>query len=257
MFTKILYINLDRREDRNNHMLEQLKKINWTGEIERISGIDKLTLNYNDLDKIITPRAYNEVLNELNISTVPPGSYMSSGAVGCALSHRKAWINIKNNNHKKTLILEDDIFFDDDFNEKLNTYLNYIPDYELLYIGYHNLLDSSRIYNNYYNIPNSTVFGLYGYIVDKSIIDKLLSIFPINTQIDSYIMKIYPEIKVFQLEENKRIIHSEHSFTNKFGTDIQIIENYTNINTNQNHISINIIIFICIILYIVYNIILK
>lgn len=253
MFTKILYINLDRRPDRNEHINNQLTKIKWNGVTERISGIDGRLLNLNDVTHLIGSRASNEANNTEKI-TFAPGSYMTKGAVGCALSHREAWINILNHNHDKVLILEDDIYFDDKFNERLAEYLPNIPDYDLLYIGYHESWTKEKT-NNYYRVPNNVVFGLYGYIVDKRIAKLLLDMFPTEGQIDSEIKKIYPSIKVFHLNEDQRIIHSDHSFNNNLGTDIQVIEGYEDVKyINNDWLIIVVLIFLIILfLYIVKN----
>jgi GR25 family glycosyltransferase involved in LPS biosynthesis len=249
MFTKILYINLDRRPDRNDHIHQQLQKINWTGDVERISAIDGRQLDLNSISHLISNRASQEASNTQKIEFAP-GSYMTKGAVGCALSHREAWNAILNGHHDKVLILEDDIRFDDNFNDKLVEYLSNIPDYDLLYIGYHETWTKEQS-GPHYRVPNDVVFGLYGYIVDKRIAKKLLDMFPIEGQIDSEIKKIYPDIKVYHVNEDQRIIHSDHSFNNNLGTDIQVIEGYENIS-NNNYISIIlIIIMILIIIYLI------
>jgi len=228
MFTKILYINLDRRIDRNNNIQEQIKKINWTGDIERITAIDGRKLIIDNISHLIGKRASEEA-NSSVIIKFAPGSYMTKGAIGCALSHREAWLNILNGNHEKVLILEDDIHFDDNFNEKLIENLKDVPDYDLLYIGYHESRDNNNRYNHKYISPNNVVFGLYGYIVDKRIANKLLDMFPIEGQIDSEIQKIYKDIKVYVVNEDARVIYSDHSFDNSLGTDIQVIEPYDNV----------------------------
>ena len=231
MFSKILYINLDRRVDRKLNIQEQVHQINWNGDIEKISAIDGRKLIIDDIAHLIGTRASEEA-NSNVIIRFAPGSYMTKGAVGCALSHREAWINILNGSHDKVLILEDDIRFDDQFNEKLNYYLQDTPDYDLLYIGYHDSRNNNTRYNDKYIRPENVVFGLYGYIVDKRIAQKLLDMFPIEGQIDSEIQKIYKDINVYILNEDLRIIHSDHSYDNSLGTDIQVIEGYENSVSN-------------------------
>jgi GR25 family glycosyltransferase involved in LPS biosynthesis len=231
MFTKILYINLDRRNDRKEHIETQLKKINWNGKVERVSAFDGRKLSDKDLINLLDKEAINEFI-DTNDRTFAPGSYMSKGAAGCALSHRKCWENILYNDDKKVLILEDDIFFDDNFNDKLKDYLLQVPDYDLLYIGFHEARGSQQ-YNNILKKPENVVFGLFGYIIDKKIAKTLLDMYPIRSQIDSEILKIYNNIKVYHLNENLRIIHSDHSYYNNFGTDIQYIEKFNNIKENN------------------------
>lgn len=222
MFTKILYINLDRRVDRKTHVETQLSKINWTGKVERISAVDGRVLDLSILTCLFTQKALKEASNTVKIDFTH-GQYMTRGAIGCALSHRKAWLNVVNNEDEKVLILEDDIYFDDNFTNKLNKYLNNIIDYDLLYLGYHYANDQKILHENY-SKPLGIVYGLFGYIVNKKIAQKLLDIFPIENQIDTDIFKVFKDINVYVLPIDKKIIHSEESHKAKLGTDIQVIE---------------------------------
>lgn len=226
MFTKIIYINLDRRPDRNEHVKKELKKINFNGKIERISAVDGKNIDLNNVDHLFSQRTINEAKVE-NPKFVNPGSFMTRGAMGCALSHRNAYINILNGNDDKVLILEDDIIVDDNFNEKIKEYLKHISDYDMLYLGYHNEHYGSIQINDYYIKPANIVYGLFAYIIDKRIADKLLNMFPIDRQIDSDLSKVYSKINVFILNKDKDrcIITSQDSLNNKLGTDIQILPN--------------------------------
>jgi GR25 family glycosyltransferase involved in LPS biosynthesis len=232
MFTKILYINLDRRPDRKKHIEKQLSKINWTGKVERISAVDGRDLDLSTLTSLFTQKALNEASTTEKVN-FKHGFYMTRGAIGCSLSHRKAWLNILNNDDEKVLILEDDIYFNDNFINQLNNYLNNIKDYDILYLGYHHLSHGQE-YNKYYSKPRGVVYGLFGYIVNKRIAQKLLDIFPIENQIDTDIIKAFKNNKVYLLPENNKIIKSEESHLAKLGTDIQVIEIDSNQNENKN-----------------------
>jgi predicted AlkP superfamily phosphohydrolase/phosphomutase len=59
MFTKIIYINLDRRSDRNELMKKEFEKINWTGEIERISERMLIRSHFNVFQEEIVPHRLN------------------------------------------------------------------------------------------------------------------------------------------------------------------------------------------------------
>jgi len=243
MFTKIIYINLDRRSDRDELMKKEFEKINWTGEIERISAVDGRQLELNSVKHLFNDHSFNQASSKQKIHFAP-GSYMTRGAMGCALSHREALINIANGSHKKVLVLEDDISFDNNFNENLKKYLVHAPDYELLYIGYHESR-GSQIVNEYYKKPNSVVFGLFGYIVDRKIANKLLErLFPLVQQIDSAILHVYPEIKVYHINEDLRLINSPDSLKSPLGTDIQIIEAFETPSNNSYFIIIVLIIIL-------------
>jgi len=229
MFTKILYINLDRRDDRNNHVLNELNKIKWTGKTERISGVDGKTLDLDSVKNLLTTTAYQQADNKKKIN-FSHGMYMTRGAVGCALSHRKAWINILNGDDDYVLILEDDIVFNDNFNDKIKSIENY--DYDLLYLGYHGINNSNN---------TEIIYGMFGYIVNKRIAKLLIDMFPIDKQIDTEISKIYPLVNYNYVDYNNKFIHSDQSHINKLGTNIQLIENFNNTNNLQ---STNYIIFI-------------
>lgn len=255
MFTKILYINLDRRNDRKEHMEKELKKINYNGSVERIPAVDGRKLVKDDLNNLLDDNAINQFMDTSD-RQFAPGSYMSKGAAGCALSHRKCWENILYGNHEIVLILEDDIRFDDAFNEKLKDILTKVPDYDILYIGFHEARESTQ-HNDILKKPGQVVFGLYGYIVNKRIAQKLLDMFPIQGQIDSEIAKIYNDIKVYHVNEDLRIINSDHSFNNSLGTDIQLIEKFEDVNINNKNTLLSDLIIYFIVFYLLYLILPK
>jgi GR25 family glycosyltransferase involved in LPS biosynthesis len=148
---------------------------------------------------------------------MPPGYNMTKGAVGCALSHREAYLNIQNGDDEYVLIFEDDIELDHKFNEKLLKYMNRIPDYDILYLGYHNGSEITKV-NDIYSIPDGIIFGMGAMIINKRAISKLLNIFPLFRQIDSNLQLIYKDLNVYLLSD--RIVHSENA-RSRFGTDIQ------------------------------------
>lgn len=232
MFTKIMYINLERRMDRKKNIEEQLKLINYKGPVERINAIDARHLNIPNLsDKLITRKGINSALNKNN------GLYtfLTKGAIGCALSHRIAWEKVIKGNDEYVLILEDDIWFDKYFNKKLENIMKIVPSYDILYLG------NSGYYNNlegrYLDIPN-LVYGLFAYIINKKAATLLLNVFPITYQLDTEISKKFNYLKVYTLKYDKnsssidyRIIFSELSQNSiTYGTDIQHREYFSNTN---------------------------
>jgi len=69
-----------------------------------------------------------------------------NGAIGCALSHIKTWNKFiysdsdnDNDNDEYAMILEDDILFEDNFNDKISKVLKdlkNINSFDILYLGY-------------------------------------------------------------------------------------------------------------------------
>jgi GR25 family glycosyltransferase involved in LPS biosynthesis len=69
----------------------------------RVSAVDLRGINLRDLD--------------LNLESIKlwNGRYLSSGEIGCQISHRKAWEIANKNNSPWSIILEDDAIVDDSF----------------------------------------------------------------------------------------------------------------------------------------------
>ena len=109
-FDRIYCVNLKERTDRWQECLKNFKKY----DITNFERIDAVKINEN-----IHPKR--------------------KGQIGCALSFAKCFEDIKNNNYKNALLLEDDFEFKYDKEtlfEKLNKSLNDLPnDWDSLYLG--------------------------------------------------------------------------------------------------------------------------
>ncbi|QKF93916.1 glycosyl transferase family 25 [Fadolivirus algeromassiliense] len=257
MFNKILYINLKHRTDRNNNVISQLKKVTLLEKAERVDAIYGADLNINEISpQLITKQGKEDALNDKQRVY----TYLTVGGIGCALSHRKTYQKIIDDNISAALILEDDITIDDNFNENLNLLQNKIPnDYDILFLGYH---DTSIKYlnksnNAFYTKPNK-LYGLFGYIVTNKGARKLLNIFPITNQIDSEIPNHFNEILAYAVKPEYRLIFSDQSsIYTKFGTDIQIRKNKKECDNSILHVLLFIIvganIFLLIMFYLMYK----
>ena len=82
MFTNIVYINLKRRVDRQEHMLRQLCQLKWKGDVECIDAIDGQTIHLPDIAHLITTKAYHQALTENEHDSIRIGKYMTTGAIG-------------------------------------------------------------------------------------------------------------------------------------------------------------------------------
>jgi len=221
MFKKIYYINLDHRTDRKKNVEDQLKKINFKGPIERISAAYGKNLNLSLIpSNLFTEEAINATTRKDDIiNTVS----MTKGGMGVAMSQKWIYEKVLYGDENYALILEDDIDIADDFMYKLKYLIRNIPDYDILWIGYHVKHNhwASDIQNSDLDVPEK-VWGLFGYIINKKAAKKLIEIFPISNQIDSEIPKVFPDLKVYALKEESRLVFSDQSeVANKFGTDIQ------------------------------------
>jgi len=190
---KINIINLARRPDRKEQMINKMKLKNITN-YEFFEAIDGKKLK----PSIFIKNLFKE--NDFNYR---------KGIIGCSLSHYNLWhklLNDDNNNYY--VILEDDVTICDNFNKKLQKCLDIISknNIELSYIG------GFSIHNECININNinfskiinpNQLNGTGGYIINKSACYKLIKYIEANSMkyaIDN--TRIYTNcIDIYQLNE--------------------------------------------------------
>jgi GR25 family glycosyltransferase involved in LPS biosynthesis len=125
--SKVYYINLDRRPDRNEHFLKQcsLIKINYE-KICRYKAIDGNTYEFSQEEK--------DMFKNSDFRTQ---SY-SKKIMGNQLSHFNILKEMVLNNYKYILVFQDDVIFRDDFIYQIDNLIDYIPsNAEIINIGYH------------------------------------------------------------------------------------------------------------------------
>ena len=105
-FEQAFCINLDRRPDRWKLSQKQFKKIGI--DVERIPAVD---------------------------GALEPPASIRPGEVGCLKSHLKVFEMARERGLKSFLMLEDDVEFHDDFNNKFEEIESQIKGYEMLYFG--------------------------------------------------------------------------------------------------------------------------
>ena len=223
LFNKILYINLLRRPDRNEHIVKSLEYLELFDICERVDAIDgkKLTKE-NIADNLISSEGISDAYNNDQRVYEP----LTQGGIGCALSHKRVYEKIVNDKINRCLILEDDAKFDIDFFSKLNEIEKNVPqDFDILFLGYHVSYIKNDI-NDYYFKPER-VYGLFGYVVSYEGAKKLLDIFPLTYQIDTEISNNMSKFNAYCVKPNYHVTYSDRSsITTQFGTDIQIREGF-------------------------------
>lgn len=175
---KIYIINLPEATDRWDNCLKQLEKHNITN-YERINGY-KFT-SINDISKKYITNLKNKNFSNNTII----GSY------GCRKSHLEILSKHLNDPNKNILVLEDDFFIKDNFEEEFKNVIinlksidNY-EKYKILYLGatYYSNIIKNQIKNNIYSIKNP--YGTYAYIINSNYIPELYEYCCNNeTQID-------------------------------------------------------------------------
>jgi hypothetical protein len=142
---KIFIINLARRSDRKKIMIDRLKDAGLTNYefIEAIDGTD---------EKFIK--------KFIKFKQNTPTKIVTSGHLGCLLSHIKALEKAKDENLNSVLILEDDVIFDKNFIMRIK--MTQVPKYDLLYLG--GLISELKFFINGWAMSKE-VMGAYSYLV--------------------------------------------------------------------------------------------
>jgi len=124
---KIMYLNLDRREDRKNHFLNSCEKVGIPKEkIERFQGLDGLNYKLKEEEEKLFINCDYKKLKFFN-------------KIACnQLGHYYMIKEVLDKNYDYAIICQDDCYFRDDFIQCLNNLMNNFPnDAEILNIGFH------------------------------------------------------------------------------------------------------------------------
>lgn len=177
-FDKIYCVNLDRRVDRWDECEKEFKKHDLN--VERFSAVDGTTV---------------EIVN----------SPLNDGQTGCALSHLEIIKICKSKEYSNCLILEDDIQFDEELNNKLPNIMEQVPDdWDMLYFGGNHVGNNPHAsgsltkVNQTQNIFRTThCFTTHSYAVKNKVYDKIISSFDGSEPIDICISKIQSSINCY------------------------------------------------------------
>lgn len=164
-FDKIFYINLDKDIERNEKIIQELKKYNITN-YERIPG----TLLETIPDKYYW-RNFN--LKKLNNKYI-------KGSLGCRNSHWRIMEICMERNYQRVLILEDDIIFKEDPNVILQNNLENLENWDMLYLG-------GTEENNF----GGQIVGAFAYGVNRKIIEEIYYMLPTSgMEVDNFYAKV-------------------------------------------------------------------
>lgn len=112
-FDRVVVINLKKRTDRWQQLQQRLKEVNWPfKDPERFEAYDGRVL----------PR--------------PIGWTSGEGTWGCLLSHREVLGQAIKDGLENVLVLEDDIFFAEDFEQRVTEFIREVPyDWDQIMLG--------------------------------------------------------------------------------------------------------------------------
>ena len=227
----IKIINLKRREDRKNSMIEQFERENIKStQYEFIEAVDGSTLKETENLKLLFEN------NNFNYR---------KGIIGCALSHLQVWNILANDNENNYyIVLEDDLELSSDFKEKLNTHCKLFEENQLEHLSLGvfecNYSEQDQIKTNEITIFQKNVYKFwnvaFAYIISKNAARKMIS----------YINKCSIKCAIDNPLSHGEVLKYHHTTccivkqrnVQEVGTDIQYDFNnlqFTNTNTNTNN----------------------
>lgn len=184
----VYLINLDRNKDRLQRFKNEYNSCDLRFKnVKRIPAIDGKKLN---IAEYVSDRAFKEI-KSIETSGYRTKHYqLTRGAIGCYLSHLKAYEQIAKSNVEWGLIFEDDVSISKNFYAKLNNILSKIPNnWDMLLLGCH--CQKCKKYDLYSHVKKFIL--LHCYIVKRETAEKLfkkLSEKRIEQQIDSELSDI-------------------------------------------------------------------
>ncbi len=194
-------VNLDRCKDRYDQMEEELNKIGLTPQ--RISAVQGSILSNDDIAKIYCPESNKKYAHR----------DLTSGEIGCYMSHRNIWKKMIDENISLAIVLEDDVFVDrnilslSNFKALLSAYdLIKLADNRNTQVANSKDLDDIHKLVSYSTIPNCTT----GYAITLAGAKKMLSREKIYRPVDIDIQHCYEfgvsvaGIKPYPVTENKK-----------------------------------------------------
>ena len=157
-------VNLEKDKERKEALIKNIKELKVDNHINFtfMKAVEQSTFSEHNFT--ICKTWYDRYLR----------TGITTGEVGCSLSHNKCWNDFYNSNKECAIILEDDVEFTGNYYEKLQLLLNYPKDADIVYIHRKPLKQDEIKYDNNFTITKAS-YWLCGYLLTKSGVEKLLN----------------------------------------------------------------------------------
>jgi len=252
---RIFVINLDRQIERWASLKNELKNISTNNSetllnfSERFSAIDakneslkshKIADTYKLQDQYFVdpdPQLL-DLIREKEITIE-----LTKQEVAVAMSHVSIWEKIAKENISNALILEDDVFFENNFSTKTNSIWEELQnsniEFDLLFLSYRKVAHTPDIISISKNlsIPKRGIWWFSGYILSLNGAKKLLNKLPVVGPIDLWINHKFEHLKVFLSDES--IINQKLYLTSDNNYSILPILSQIGIKSNKTFIDLD------------------
>jgi GR25 family glycosyltransferase involved in LPS biosynthesis len=118
-----------------NTLVDKVYVINLDKDVERLKTIDASLRKQGISYERISATLGSEVNNDKRLTTMC-NMFCTDGIKGCAISHHRAWEDMKKNGYARILVFEDDALIPDDFDKKVREVMYNLPsEYEIVFLG--------------------------------------------------------------------------------------------------------------------------
>lgn len=236
----VYIINLDRQPERWRQFNREAKSVKIKGNktlleyCHRISAIDAKNLIIDQVNENNVGKSYSlndqycvdpdprllSIIKEKNIDV-----NLSKEEMAVALSHLKVWRKIVEEKITYALILEDDVFFEKSFANKLNKAWNELPNkredgyrFDIFYLSYKEVEWGAEIipFSKHLNRPIRGLWWLSGYVISNSGAKKIIDKLPITGPVDLWINHQLPKIDVFSTSRSIIFQRNDLKSNNKY-----------------------------------------
>ena len=217
-FGRVLYVNMDRREDRRRAVARELRKSETLSQIgiERVAGYDgeRAPLHQLVINGQLSPKAYVRTMHK----DAGDGARMTHGGIGCLMSHMRAWKRVLEVG-KPVLVFEDDVRLVPGFDYVLGLAAAELPEYwNMLYLSNLVHTEASReaehdFTSNLYRLSGE-YHGMYAYGLTPAAARYLLAdAWPMLMQANGYVMETarFWALSVFRTKQNLVLTDSSRS----------------------------------------------
>lgn len=212
--SRVYIINLDRKPDRWKCIKKELNriKINSNKKLydisRRFSAIDGRYYKYNKENKLlknyyklsdqlkVEPNNKIEILKEEDNCTI----YMTKQEIAVTLSHIEVWKRMKEENLEYALILEDDVYFTNDFSTKIDKIWKTVSktNFDILFLSFEYVkgINKKEIFTNQFvHKPYVGIWQASGYVLSKKGVEKLLEELPVYGPVDLWLNLKFKKIE--------------------------------------------------------------
>lgn len=170
------FINLERRQDRNEYALQQIRDKLGLKSIQRKLAVDGQS---------------KELEDELTQSK----SKMGKNHFACFRSHENLWRDLLNSDKESMFIFEDDVYIPEDVTlNDIQEAMKMAYDFDVVYVGFCGYTSFSNKNINFTLVPaskdNDTLACLHAYILNKKAASLLLENIRYEEPVDLYMARV-------------------------------------------------------------------